>query len=548
MNYQLPIHAITCSLLIALVVHGAAKAQDPAAWQYGHSSRWQSTREWGAPLRLLDSSSAEIGQGRAQIVSDSNLLFVVSGSNTHDEESKITAVTTTIKAYVAKQGELQQQWTYELKSLLRGDQQTFGGADATPQATPLIIGSKLIALSFTGQLVCLDSKSGKQLWSKDLVEEYAAVPVQFGFSSSPVIDSVEEERVVVLAAGKHGGLLNLNAADGKLNWRSECNTCSYATPTSANFGGIPQWIVVSEDHIIGIRKTDGRRLWQYELPETGLTNVPSPLIVNDSKLLVAGQGCKGVRCLEVASHGTEWQVEERWYQSRADFFYTNWMMLDERTAIGSTDSFLAAIDTNTGELVGRWRGYSDGNLVRVGAQLLLLDGKGKLTVFEHGATSDSPQTKPTELTANFQVKLPEGRYWTAPSIVDGRLLVRTGPQLLSIGLPRSRSSTEPKGSTILANQLREPLTLAIKRDTEAKAFDPVALIFETFEKQGQVAALKRYAELRSSGKLNIAQRIELAEAAVEQSLSGLAVMILEHANEDLPGDSEIKAALAKLRK
>ena len=425
------------------------------------------------------------------------------------------------------------------------DQQTFGGADASPQATPLVIGSNLIALSFTGQLVCLDRHSGEQLWSKDLVKEFAAVPVQFGFSSSPVIDSVDEGRFVVLAADDRGGLLNMNAADGTLNWRSECKTPSYATPTTAHFGGISQWVVVSESHVLGIRNTDGKRLWQYELPESGLTNVPSPLIVNDSSLLVAGQGCKGIRCLEV---GSNWRVVEKWYQSRANFFYTNWIMGDQQTAIGCTDGFLAAINTKTGELLGRWRGFSDGNLVRVGNQILLLDGKGKLTVFEQAGNSDSSQSETEYLRAILQVKLPEGRYWTPPSIVDRRLLVRTGSELLSIELSRAPNRTASNAREILANELREPLSLAIQRAADTKSFDPVALIFETFEQQGQIVALKRYEQLRSSGKLNIDQRIELAEAAGNQGLDGLAAMILEHANQDVPGNTKIKAALAELRK
>lgn len=548
MHYQRQICAITNAMIIAFVSQGQASGQAPAVSQFGHSSHWKYASEWPASMTFHQPTSTEIGSGRAQIVSDDKMLFVASGSNTRDGESKITGVTTSIKAYIADDSEMHQQWSYILDSKLRGDQQTFGGADATPQSTPLVIGRKLIILSFTGQLVCLDSERGKQLWSKDLVEEYSAVPVQFGFSSSPVVDPVEDERVVVLAAGERGGLLNLNAVDGSLNWRSECTTFSYATPVIASFGGVDQWVVVSEDHLIGIGAADGKRLWQYELPETGLTNVPSPLVVNDSELLVAGQGCNGVRCLKIASKGTVWRVEERWHQPKADFFYTNWMMLDEHTVIGSTRGFLAAIDTRTGNFVGRWRGFSDGNLVRVGSRILLLDGKGKLTVFEPGSTNGSPQTNATKLNANMQVNLPAGRYWTAPSIVDEQLLVRSGSQLLSIGLSRSQRSKGLEGNPTLANELREPQTLDLTREKVAALTDPVGLIFDTFENQGQAAALKQYAELRATGKLNATHRIDLAATASQQSFGSLAIMILEHAIEDMPGDSEIKAALAKLRK
>ena len=76
MNCQLSIHVVTLSLMIALVVDCTANAQNPAAWQYGHSSRWQSAREWGDSEKFLEPNSIEIGQGRAQIISDGDLLFI----------------------------------------------------------------------------------------------------------------------------------------------------------------------------------------------------------------------------------------------------------------------------------------------------------------------------------------------------------------------------------------------------------------------------------------------------------------------------------------
>lgn len=547
MHHFQRIRAITLPLLTACLIVGSATAQDLATFQYGHSGNWNNAFKFPESSQSFSLSVADVGQGRAQIVGDGKLLYVVAGSSTRDKESEVTSVNTTITAYTTHKGELEQQWTYGIESTLRGDQQTFGGAEATPQSTPLVVGSKLIAMSFTGQLICLDCRNGEQLWLKDLVEEYGAVPVQFGFSSSPIVDSLEEERVVVLAAGEKGGLLNLNAADGSLNWRSDCTTFSYATPTSANFSGVAQWVIVSEEHVLGIRKSDGKRLWSYELPESGLTNVPSPLIIDDSRLLIAGQGCNGTRCLQISFKEAKWQVDELWHQARADFFYTNWMMLDEQTAIGSTDNYLAAIDVTTGELVGRLRGFSDGNLLVVDGRILLLDGRGKLTVFERLDSPEAAGVQTDGLTANLQVKLPAGRYWTPPSLIAGQLLIRSGSELLSINLSGTSNQLGGVSDAELNNGLRSTIMFGIERGRAATQEDPVALIFLTFEQHGQTAALTQYAALRKDGRLSAAQRIELAQAAGQQSLNDLRFMILQHANEDFPGNAEIEAALMTLK-
>jgi outer membrane protein assembly factor BamB len=56
-----------------------------------------------------------------------------------------------------------------------------------PNATPLVHEGKVYAFGATGNLHCLDQKTGKSVWSHDVLAEFGAKMPGFGFASSPLI-------------------------------------------------------------------------------------------------------------------------------------------------------------------------------------------------------------------------------------------------------------------------------------------------------------------------------------------------------------------------
>ncbi len=485
-------------------------------------------------MKLKSDWNIKIGGGRSQIVGVGNHIYVTTGTGTNEGDTMILNQRTI--AIDATNGT--EEWSSTSSTTMRGDQETFSGSTASPQSTPVIAGEFLITISFSGKLACLNRLKGNIVWQKDLVKDVGAAPVQFGFSSSPVIDTTSPDRVLVLAAGKSTGFYCLNVADGAVIWKSECRSCSYATPVSANLGGIGQWIIVSEDEIMGIAKNDGRRLWRYELPASGLTNVPTPLVVNDSDLIISGQGCQGTRCLSISKTNDQWAVNERWHSRDLQFFYTNWLKWSDDIVIGCTDKYLAALDTRDGSLLGRWRGYGNGNVAIAGNRLLVVDGKGNLSVIEPIDTSAT--TTGFEASRKFAVL--KARCWTPLSVIDQRIFIRGDDRLacLTVG--------QQAGSANLENLLPSSKPLNFQKElTRQSTADLVQSIFDTFEARGQAAALALYAKLRSERKLDEESRLAIAEAAVEQGLDEVAKMILVHAAEDFPESRLIQTATKNAR-
>ncbi len=530
-----------CFLAIFLAMFSVdvdAGGQEPLAiksWlQFGHHTNWQSSLRIDSDAVFAIAWDIEVGAGRSQVVGVDNEIYVSTGTATKEGEQ--TNLSTRIAAIDLNSGK--EKWNYEQTSIMFNTQETFGGATAAPQATAVIASEQLITVSFSGQLICLDRNRGEPVWKMDLVSDLGAEPVQYGFSASPVFDPLQPDRVQVLAAGEKAGFYCLNIKDGSIIWKSELDSSGYATPVSAKFGDVSQWIVVSENEVIGIAKQDGTRLWRYELPAPGLTNVPTPIVVDDRCLVISGQGCQGTRLLTISRQGATWSVDEKWFAPRLQFFYTNWLKLNNQLILGCTDKYLAAVDASDGRILGRWRGYGDGNVTYTGGKLLVLDGKGNLSVLD---ALEPSALEPGGFVTNQKFKMIDARCWTPISIINDRILIRGDDRLVCVTISKNLSGT------VAENLLSAPNKLQFEKGAAQTAeSDPVELIFATFETKGQDAALSLYAKFRMEKVLDETARVALAEAAQEQDLKDVAKMIIGHAVTDFPDSKEIKSAAQKI--
>lgn len=433
--------------MVLLTIHLLAVfsiAQEPIA-QYGSQSAWC------LPTKIESSSvpailwKKKVGVGRSQVVSSGDFLFVASATN-RILENKAVELNETIQAINSRTGAL--IWKNEVSSQMLEGQENYSGTPAAPQATPLVVGRRLISIGFTGIMQCLDLETGKVQWRKDLVSEFEAKAVQFGFAASPVMNPKLIDRFFVMAAGPAGGMYCLRVQTGELIWKAACDSFSYATPVFADFGGIRQILIVSEDHLMGISQDDGKQLWSHPLAEKGLTNVPSPLVLDSERVLISGQGCKGVRCLKIGQQDSRWVIKELWYLPRVNFFYQNWLKLSDEFAIGCTDKFLAIIDTRAGSMVGRWRGFADSNLNTVEGGLIALTGNGSLKLLR--TTSEAGRISGLENWAEFEVL--KARCWTPLTEANGMLIIRGGTELIALSLSAgTEGSSKP-----LTNKLSAP--------------------------------------------------------------------------------------------
>ena len=397
-------------------------------------------------------------------------------------------------------------------------QQAFGGRSRAPQATPAICGDRIVAIGFTGKIYCLDRTDGQVIWEKDAVEDFDAVPVQFGFSASPVPLG---DKVVMLLGGKSGGgLVCLDLSSGDTIWNIPCGEASYATPVIWDRPEGRQIVITTRNRVVGVDATVGKPLWAYRLPGPGLTNVPTPLTVDDTGLVISGQGIKGTRRLEIERRHGRFVVAETW-RSKEQFFYCNWVRKADYL-LGCNGNLLLTLDVATGKTVGRYRGYNDANLLMFNAEALVFDGEGRLSTF-HIADDG--------LRAVKRYAVLNERCWTPPTPVGNFLYCRGGDQLMCVqfngGDPRAAVVSLPVRKKMLALNVSLP---------ESGEPDVMQQIVTAFESGGPADAWKVYEMLRDRDPdaISYQQRRQLAKMADTEGLRDFAKRIEQHMAEDFP--------------
>ncbi len=372
----------------------------------GLADSWPAT----GPTQIWD---REFGGGYSAIVAGGGTLFTMFRDGDDD-----VAV-----ALSAESGESIWEHRYTAKTHEKNVTQ-FG---AGPNATPLILGDRLITLGYTGILKALAIEGGEPIWEHDLIESFAGEILDFGYSASPIL---HDGNVIVLVGGEKHAVLALNPTDGSVVWSSRPGTVSYATPIVIDVDGRKQIVYMSADEVIGIDAADGKFLWSHPCANQYNNNATDPIWGEDNLLWIATQLDGGTRVLRLTDDGDRTAVKEVWYSERVKIHYWNALRLGDHVyaSIGTRGSMkFAAIEIQTGKIVWQQRGFGQANLLQAGDKTILLDGGGQLALLE---------LTPEGMEIRSQAQIVDDVTWTPPTLIGTSLYVRDKTRLRAFDLAR----------------------------------------------------------------------------------------------------------------
>jgi outer membrane protein assembly factor BamB len=145
-----------------------------------------------------------------------------------------------------------------------------------PRATPVVSHGKVLLLGAFGDLRCLDLKSGKPLWHRQLIKEFNAKLPTWGTCSTPLLT---DGLLIVNPGAVDASLVALDPATGRTVWKTAGKPSAYASFISAEFGGRRQIVGYDQNSLGGWDVKTGERLWHLVPPNAGDFNVPTPLAV-----------------------------------------------------------------------------------------------------------------------------------------------------------------------------------------------------------------------------------------------------------------------------
>jgi enterochelin esterase-like enzyme/outer membrane protein assembly factor BamB len=319
-----------------------------------------------------------------------------------------------------------------------------------PNATPLIVGDRIISIGIDGQVRCLDLSSGELKWKHDLPAEFGRRKrdEEYGYSNHPMH---YKGNVIVLVGGTDHAVVAFDPADGSTVWKSEPGGISYAATTLTTLGGRDQFVYFEPEGVVGLDPSTGRTLWRHEM-EYNNGNHLTPIVKCDENHIWVGSQFPsgGGRLLEITSSGKKWSARRIWFETylRA----SHWTSIRIGDFIyGSTGgnevSLLTAFNWKTGEVAWRHRGFHKAQSLYADGKLLFLDEDGLL-----GLAKVSPEG--LEVLDSAQVT--ESISWTLPTLVDTTLFARDKKNILALDLAVSGGERTPRAA---ADDLAEPAML-----------------------------------------------------------------------------------------
>jgi len=278
-----------------------------------------------------------------------------------------------------------------------------------PRGTPTVDGDRLYALGGNGDLSALDARTGKIVWTLNVLSKFGGSNTHWGISESPL---VMEDKVLVNAGGPGASIVALKKTDGSLIWKSLSDEAGYSSAIPVEVGGTTQVIFFTGSRVVGLDVRDGSLLWEYKRPSNDTANVATP-VARGNRVFISSDYGTGGGLVEIKADGKGQEV-----------YFTKEMRNHHATSIligdylyGFSSSILMAMRFDTGEVAWRNRSVGKGSLTYA---------DGHLYAFSENGVVGLVEVDPTAYREKGRFRIQQGNLptWTHPVVAGGRLYLR----------------------------------------------------------------------------------------------------------------------------
>ena len=307
--------------------------------------------------------------------------------------------------------------------------------DATP--SPVTDGKHVWVVTGTGKVTAFDM-NGKQIWKKDLQQEFGTFGHNWGYGSSPLLydGSLIVEVLHGMRTDDPSYIVSFKAKTGNVQWRQERPTDAqrespdaYTTPVLLKQEGKTQFVISGGDYVTGHDFKTGKEIWRAAglnpLRRSNYRVVPTPIIVDG--LIYAPTRKKPLLALRVGGTGdiTESHLAWKYEGSGAPDVPSpvcdgkHFYMVDDR-------GLVTCLDAKTGALIWGPETTTEGI---VSASPIL--SEGKLYILNEKAVASIVSVgSEFKLLATNEL---DGTYTLAsPAVSGSQLFIRTSTHLYCI--------------------------------------------------------------------------------------------------------------------
>lgn len=295
-----------------------------------------------------------------------------------------------------------------------------------PRGTPTVDGDMLYALGGNGDLSCLNVKTGKVVWTMNVLEKFGGSNPRWGISESPLVMG---DKVLVNAGGQDASIVAFNKKDGSVIWKSQSEKAGYSSAIPLTMNGKTQVVFFTSTRAVGLDLKDGSLLWEYKAPSNRTANVATP-IVNGNRVFISSDYGTGAGLVEIKADDKGMTAQEIYFTKEMRNHHSSSVLIGGYL-YGFSSSILTAMKFDTGEVVWKDRSVGKGSLVYADGHLYCFSENGVVGLVE--ATPTGYKEK-----GRFTIQQDSLPTWTHPVVAGGRLYLRDQDTIYSYDVKQKK--------------------------------------------------------------------------------------------------------------
>ncbi len=281
-----------------------------------------------------------------------------------------------------------------------------------PRGTPTVDGDRLYALGGNGDLSALEAKTGRVLWTMNVLQKFGGENIRWGISESPLVVG---EKLLVNAGGPGASVVALNKKDGSLIWKSQNDKAGYSSAIPIQVAGKTQVVFFTDERGLGLDLETGKLLWEYQRAANNVANAATP-VARGNRVFITSDYGNGGGLVEIKSDSKGVTATEVYFTKEMRNHHSSSVLIGDHM-YGFSSSILTAMRFDTGEVAWRDRSVGKGSLVYADGHLYCLSENGVVGLVE--ATPAGYREK-----GRFQIPQDSLPTWAHPVVAGGRLYLR----------------------------------------------------------------------------------------------------------------------------
>jgi len=292
------------------------------------------------------------------------------------------------------------------------------------RSTPTVDGDYLYAFGSDGDVACLEAKTGKIRWSKNVRKEFGGQPGEWAYAESPLVDG---NAVVVTPGGPDATMVALNKKNGELIWKSAIpggEPAGYASAIVVQGGGRKQYVQLLSKGMVGVDAKTGQFLWRYADVAKGPAQYFTP--VARGEYVYCGALGVGGGMVQLKANGAGVNAEQVYFKRGLPNGVGGAVIVGDHLYGTEVGQKLVAVEFATGKVMWEAENFGWASVASADGLLFvhLIDGDVALVEATPEGFRAKGRFKPPAQPQKKQVgPFPEGAF-AYPVIANGRLYIR----------------------------------------------------------------------------------------------------------------------------